>query len=385
MKSAQLFLLGATVLALSVSAQDLTKWRYYSVIQVDTTATGANVPGDVAKFPLAVILNANSLDFGQAKANGADVRFSASKNGPVLPHAIEYWDRAARSAAVWVKLDVKGNSKKQTLFLYWGNADAAPTSDHKAVFDTTNGFVGAWHLSEDGNSEPDGYKDATANAAHATGINLKPGSRGDGRIGKAAAFKYADVQWIQIANDKRKLFDVTNKLTFSIWAKANSYSNKGDEATRALPGYETMFAKGDNSWRVQKFGPRSWHKPPSDLVEMCVEKATRADLCVVGKTNMVPGQWFHLVVVHDHPQAKLYVNGVLEKADTFDSEWKSDDHPVGIGNQSQFPQRGRQWDGLLDEARFLNVVKDDNWIKLDYESQREGQKLLTFGKAERNR
>jgi hypothetical protein len=71
---------------------------------------------------------------------------------------------------------------------------------------------------------------------------------------------------------------------------------------------------------------------------------------------------------------------VLEKADTFASEWKSDDHPVGIGNQSQFPQRGRQWDGLLDEARFLNVVKDEHWIKLDYESQRVGQKLVAFGK-----
>ena len=54
----------------------------------------------------------------------------------------------------------------------------------------------------------------------------------------------------------------------------------------------------------------------------------------------------------------------------------------GIGNQSQFPQRGRQWDGLLDEARFLNVVKDDHWIKLDYESQRDGQKLVTFGKPQ---
>jgi hypothetical protein len=384
-KKTAILLAAAALAGLPVAAQDLARWRYYTTLQLDTTAAGANVAGDVATFPLAVTLNASTLDFSQAKPNGADIRFSASKNGPPLPHAIEHWDRTAKSAAVWVKVDVKGNRKDQTLFLYWGNAAAADASDPKAVFDTKDGFVGVWHLGEDGNTEPDGYKDATANAAHATGVNLKPGSRGEGRVGKAASFQYAAVQWIQVANEKRKLFDVTDKLTFSIWAKANSYSNKGDEATRALAGYETMFAKGDNSWRVQKFGPRSWHKPPADLIEMCVEKATRADLCVVGKTDMVTGQWFHLLVVHDHPQAKLYVNGVLDKAGAFDSEWKSDDHPVGIGNQSQFPQRGRQWDGMLDEARFLNVVKDDHWIKLDYESQREGQKLLTFGKAQRNR
>jgi hypothetical protein len=29
----------------------------------------------------------------------------------------------------------------------------------------------------------------------------------------------------------------------------------------------------------------------------------------------------------------------------------------------------------------MGVVRDANWIKLDYESQREGQKFLTFGQA----
>jgi len=48
-----------------------------------------------------------------------------------------------------------------------------------------------------------------------------------------------------------------------------------------------------------------------------------------------------------------------------------------IGNQSQFPDRGLAWDGILDEARVYNVPKNEHWIKLDYESQREGQHFLT--------
>ena len=86
--------------------------------------------------------------------------------------------------------------------------------------------------------------------------------------------------------------------------------------------------------------------------------------------------------MHDFPKAKIYVNGVLEKVDTFDVNWISGDHPVGLGNQSQFPEKGRSWDGVLDEARALNVSKNDDWMKLDYESQREGSKLLVFGKPE---
>jgi hypothetical protein len=143
-----------------------------------------------------------------------------------------------------------------------------------------------------------------------------------------------------------------------------------------------MFAKGDNSWRLQKYGTKGWHKGV-ELIEMCVEQPPNADLCVPGRTDMVTGKWFQVVAVHDFPRAKLYVNGVLDKSDTFDVNWVSGDgHPVGIGNQSQFPEKGRQWDGWLDEARVLNVAKDDNWLKLDYESQKEGSKLLVFGKTQ---
>jgi hypothetical protein len=93
--------------------------------------------------------------------------------------------------------------------------------------------------------------------------------------------------------------------------------------------------------------------------------------------------WFHFVGVHDYPKAKLYVNGVLEAVETFDVNWKSDDYPVGFSNQSQFPEKGRWWDGWLDEARVMDVVKDAHRVKLEYESQREGQKFLSFGKTQK--
>jgi hypothetical protein len=268
----------------------------------------------------------------------------------------------------------------QSFLMHWGNADALPASASHGVFDTRDGFAGVWHLGDEGGTAEGGYRDATGNAAHATGVNLAPQAAVEGRLGRGVDLSHAQGQWIKIDGEKRTLFDLTGKLTFSIWAKARSYPNRGGVGGRPLPGYETMFAKGDNSWRLQKFGIRGWHKPPADLVEICVErKDPKADLCVIGKTDMVTDRWFHFTAVHDHPQVKLYVDGALETAKTFDSAWMSGDFPVGIGNQSQFPAEGRFWDGLLDEARVLRVVKDEHWIKLDYESQREGQKLVRLG------
>ena len=50
-------------------------WRYAQTIGIDTTAAGANVPEDVASYPLAVLLDKSRFDFGQARADGADIRF----------------------------------------------------------------------------------------------------------------------------------------------------------------------------------------------------------------------------------------------------------------------------------------------------------------------
>jgi hypothetical protein len=374
----------ALAIGLSVAgAEDLSRWKYFQELRLNTSATGANVFGDVRSFPVAVTLNADNFDFKQARADGADIRFSVEKNGQALPYQIESWVRTNQTALVWVKLPlVRGNHAGQSIFLHWGNDAATNTGDSKEVFETRDGFVGVWHLGDEGGMEAGGYQDATANAAHGTGVNMARSSRVAARVGRGALFRYPANQWIRVGGVKRTIFDITNQLTFSIWAKAHGYGNKGDKATRALEGYETMFAKGDNSWRLQKFGVRGWHKPPAELIEICVEQPPKADLCVVGKTDMVTNQWFHFVGVHDHPKVRLYVNGVLDKEETFAVPWRSDDHAVGIGNQSQFPDKGRQWDGVLDEARVLNVVKDEHWIKLDYESQREGQKFLTFGKTE---
>jgi type 1 glutamine amidotransferase len=367
----------------ATAAQGFDRWRFYRGLNMDTSPAGANVTGDVRNFPLAVALNATDFDFSQTQLEGADIRFSTQAHGTPLAHAIEHWDRAGKTALVWVKVTlVGGNTSSQAIFMHWGNANAASAGDSATVFDAADGFVGVWHLDEDGNTNAGTYKDATASAADGTGVNLTAGSRVDARIGKGLALDHARNQWVKIEGDKRNLFDLTNRLTFSIWARVRSYSNKGNPAKRALPGYETMFAKGDNSWRLQKFGTRGWHQPPAELIEICVEqRQPRADLTVVGRSDMVTNQWFHFTGVHEHPQARLYVNGVLDKVETFDTAWMSGDHPVGIGNQSQFPQQGRGWDGILDEARVLDVVKDEHWIKLDYESQKEGQRFLTFGKT----
>jgi hypothetical protein len=97
-------------------------------------------------------------------------------------------------------------------------------------------------------------------------------------------------------------------------------------------------------------------------------------------TDVKPGEWWHWTVVQDYPSIRIYLNGALEVENTDGGDWTSGtDNPVGIGNNTTWPDGRRSWDGYLDEARVLNEPRSDAWVKLDYESQREGQKLVTLG------
>src|SRR5687767_15076475 len=72
----------------SPSAAAASEWTYSKTITLDTTPSGANVPEDVRRYPLAVLLDKSRFDFSQARPDGADLRFFDAA-GAALPHAIE--------------------------------------------------------------------------------------------------------------------------------------------------------------------------------------------------------------------------------------------------------------------------------------------------------
>ena len=75
-------LLAALVLAATTASAQYAGWAYTRKIVMNTSASGANVTGEVKNFPVAVRLTAGSFNFAQAKPDGADLRFSSSAGAP---------------------------------------------------------------------------------------------------------------------------------------------------------------------------------------------------------------------------------------------------------------------------------------------------------------
>ena len=271
-------------------------------------------------------------------------------------------------AALWVKVDVKGN-KSQSILMSWGNASATDASDSHAVFDTKDGFVGVWHLAEKGSTTAGGYKDATANGANTTGVGKAAPGTIAGRVGQAVSLDHSKTQWIRLDGDKNKLFDIYNKLTYSIWIYAKSHTVE----------YQAAFTKGETGFRMHYYGLADWTENKNrNIVEICVNGGSSICPLKGGNdaawkgTDVAPGKWFHWVAVHNYPKLTFYLNAVLEASSDEAGTWKSGPEVLAIGNNVHYAS-ARSWDGYLDEARVMNIPKDANWVKLEYESQREGQ------------
>jgi hypothetical protein len=220
-----------------------------------------------------------------------------------------------------------------------------------------------------------GYKDATANAADASQKAMSAAGTAPGRVGPALSLDATMAQYLQVDGgvDKNKFFDMPDHMTYSIWVNPKSHKVE----------YQCMFSKGEGGFRIHFYGAADWtENKGKNIVEMCAEGTQSNDMCPVkpGATDVALGKWTVIHAVHDKPKLTLYLNGAQEATLSINETWKSDaTKAVSIGNNSSALKRA--FDGLLDEARVLNVSKDANWIKLDFESQKEGSKFVSFGAA----
>jgi biopolymer transport protein ExbB len=329
-------------------------------VTLNTTSAGAGVAAKVAGYPVAVRLTADNFDFSLAKPDGSDIR--VSQGAAAAPFVVEYFDPAAKKGALWVKLDVEGNSDAQKFRLHWGNPAAAAAGDSKAVFAEADGYLGVWHLGEDGAADSGAFKDV-AGSNNATGVNLEKGSSVEGVVGMGNKLLNANKQWIKVDDPDGKFRPA--QMTASIWAWADGFPGRWGKDH--ILGYQTVFSSGEG-WTVQR--------EMGGHIESCMGD------CGIGKA-MDLKKWYHFVVRRNGGSFQLFMNGAQVAGATAGNRTKK--VPLGFGEMTEwytYPGEQRSWEGVMDEARVMNKAMSNDWIKLEYESQRPDGKFLTFSKPE---
>ncbi|MBI5831071.1 MAG: DUF2341 domain-containing protein [Armatimonadetes bacterium] len=324
----------ALVAALSgAQAAPYDAWAHAASFYVLTTPDGADLPADVVErgFPLLVRLQRDTFDFGQARPDGGDLRFSTADGTP-LPYQIDQWQPALGTACIWVRLPILRGNERQELRLHWGKADAVSESVGAAVFAADNGYASVWHLGERVADE------VGTLTSRDVGTTLVPGIVGTarhlaGRQGIFGGDRIADYPSGAAPHSTEAWFRAERPNTTII-----GWGNEG----------------GGQGSKVRMIN----QSPPHIRID--------SDFADVRGTQRVPlSAWTHVVHTYDGGTGRIYVNGRLDASATPKLNIKSPSRLWLGGWYDNY-----DFVGDLDEVRISRVARSAAWIRLEYENQK---------------
>ncbi len=111
-------------------------WGYRTSITVDNSHN----TNRLSNYQVRLVLNKTNFDFSATRSNGEDIRIAGCDDVSALHYWIEYWDNAAESAVVWVKIPVIRDRGKTSLYLYHGNPQAGYMGDSSQTFEFVDTF-----------------------------------------------------------------------------------------------------------------------------------------------------------------------------------------------------------------------------------------------------
>jgi hypothetical protein len=349
-----------SVVSEKISTVNFASWTHTSQVTLNTSASGADISSDIIDFPVLIRLNSTNFNFDQAMENGADIRFT-KKNGEILPYEIELWKKDEKRAAIWVNVDtIYGGNDSQYVLMYWGNSVATSKSSNSQVFDTSSGFLAAWHLGSDVDSNI-----TDASAYHFNGTNY--GTAGaEGIIGDAREFSPGS--YIKVPG----LLTISPSLTLSAWINSDTINKVpgifwgmeivsiGDHALLRLDDY---YGIGTCGW---------YYRSP----------VTDTGFSYASSGKYLSNTGWHLITYTIDTEAHiqtLYIDGVSMAV-------TNDVNPIsysGLGSDTYIGIHGNgekiyNFAGLIDEVRVLRTVQSADAVKLAFMNQKKIDLLVTF-------
>ena len=330
------------VCAISNAFAQYPDWQRSGALTILTTPEGANLPAAAVAedFPLLVRLHKDWFDFKQAKADGADVRFSNGA-GAALAYQIEEWDAANGTASIWVRIPRITGNARQTIRMHWGKPDAASESSGKAVFNESNGYVSVWHLGATVQDEVGTLE------SKETGTSLTNGIVGKARHfpGKAGIF----------GGDK-----ITNY-------PAGASPHSSEVWFRSRTPNSTLVAWGNEFWQGKVV--MQFRSPPHINMDCYFSGGN-----VASGSRLPLGEWTHVVHTYQQGESLIYVNGKLDGSNT------KNGGPLAIKTPARLWIGGwynnYTFVGDMDEVRISKVTRSADWVRLQFENQKQQQTLV---------
>ncbi|MEQ9442713.1 MAG: DUF2341 domain-containing protein [Cyclobacteriaceae bacterium] len=321
---------------------------YTYVKQIEILASQVSGTASLSDFPMLVNVTDNDLrtvaNGGNVEnANGYDIIFTLEDCNIQLDHQIEKYNAATGEYVTWVKIPSLSGTANTIIHMYYGNASVSTSTSTTAVWDAN--YQRVVHLHDD-------FNDATSNASHGT-------NSGSSDI----AGKIADGQSFDGGNDFIGYSNTTNNtFTISCWINATAVG--ASVGPQAYEGSGIIWADVSGC--------------DDDMIPLGLNNTTfqfgdgQADCSydnASSTTAAATGTWYYLTVTRNGANGvkELFVNGSSETitAGSGTNNLNGNTDMILGGNTID----GRYFNGIIDEARFSDIIRSDDWIQTEFNNQ----------------
>ena len=341
------------LLPLDAAAWWNKEWSFRKPITVDAAAAGAT--GDVGDTVVLVRLHEGVMKFGDANADGGDMRFVAEDDATPLKFHVEKFDPVFNLGFVWVHLPAVKAGAPVKFWLYYGNAKAAKEGDSSGTYGDSQALV--WHFSPAEGQAGQPPVDASRSRNNGQSAAVIDDS---GLIGGSA--KFDGTKAIGAAASASLNVAAGAPLTWSAWINPET----ADQTA-------TLFAQRDGGNGFIIGLDRG-----TPYVEISDAAGSRRS---APASAIAAASWHHLAVVFGgsgSADGALYVDG--QPVGTVTGPLPALSGPISVGADAADGSAG--YTGEIDELQIAHSAHSPDWLLVAASNQGTEDKLLQFGADE---
>ncbi len=354
------FLLAALTICSSASGDWLDQHPYRQEVTINYLG---NPSGALPDFPaLLHVEGANPL-FDHAQSNGYDIVITGADGTNTVPFEIEQYDPTGQKADIWVKTTAPALGDTTTLYMYYGKSGVTTDPSSNDTWDADHQLV--QHFQEDPSGSGPQMLDSTAVGNDGTsGGGMLSTDQQPGKVGGALHFDGLD-DHIDFGSDSS--LEITGSFTLEGWMKMDVLN----DYLQTIVGYSDSEQRGYKLALDERSTPnRIWFCANDNRVPRVYNN-------LLSYEGLEAGTWYHVASTYSPTRMETFVNGQSVNSKTPTSA------PGAYGTYSVYAGRwGPFWfDGLLDEVRISDSVRDGDWFLASFNNQ-DDPNSVSFG-AER--
>jgi len=90
-------------------------------------------------------------------------------------------------------------------------------------------------------------------------------------------------------------------------------------------------------------------------------------LLIFSNADIVIGTWYHVAVVYDGSEVRMYINGEIDSVKAFSNPILYNDEGIGIGRNARTVNPATLFPGMIDEIRISSIARYDDDFTPEFE------------------